>query len=98
MRMTLARFREHEGVIAPKLVGDGRVAFLYRMMYTWALVVGDINAGGAYDDRWCYHDRDVALAALADWDGTGEPDGWHRHPTSGRRRPDGARDAEYVAQ
>lgn len=39
-------------------------------------------------DRWCYETYEAASQALADWDcaaGT-EPDGWHRHPDSGRRR------------
>lgn len=30
------------------------------------------------------------------WDGTGEPDGWMRHPVSGRRRPGGDPGKEYV--
>jgi len=35
-----------------------------------------------------------AQRALAGWDGTGEPSGWHRHPSSGRRR--NAAGEEYV--
>jgi hypothetical protein len=30
------------------------------------------------------------------WDGTGEPEGWFRHPASGRRRPDCDPAQEYV--
>lgn len=38
----------------------------------------------------------VARAALDRWDGRGEPQGWHRHPASGRRRPDGDPAQEHV--
>ena len=34
--------------------------------------------------------------ALAAWNGSGEPDGWFRNPTDGRRRPDGDPAREYV--
>ena len=30
------------------------------------------------------------------WDGTGEPEGWMRHPSSGRRRPGGDPAQEHV--
>ena len=38
----------------------------------------------------------VAVATLETWDGVGEPTGWMRHPTTGRRRPDGDPSKEYV--
>ena len=40
-----------------------------------------------------------AQEALAAWDGAPgtEPQGWHRHPTSGRRRTDGKPELEHVA-
>ena len=37
-----------------------------------------------------------AVAALKEWDGVGEPKGWMRHPASGRRRPGGDPEQEYV--
>jgi len=30
------------------------------------------------------------------WDGEGEPDGWHRHPHSGRRRSNGDAALEVI--
>jgi len=39
-----------------------------------------------YEDRWCYHTKEAATAAFEAWNGEGEPDGWHRHPGTGRRR------------
>lgn len=97
MEVTLEQFSQLEGVVAPKLLPDGRVAFLYRLMFTCAVCVGPL-ADGCYDDRWCYHSEVAARAALDAWDGTGEPQGWHRHPFSGRRRPDGDAAREYVSR
>lgn len=47
-------------------------------------IVYDIDQTG-YNDRWCYHNYTDAVKALNNWDGMGEPEGWHRHPNSGRR-------------
>jgi hypothetical protein len=52
-----------------------------------------------YDDRWCFDTFGLALHALAEWQARGfegEPIGWHRHPDSGRRRPEGDPAKEYV--
>lgn len=49
-----------------------------------------------YDDEWCYEHYGQAVAAALAWDGEGEPEGWMRHPDSGRRRPNGDPAAEYV--
>jgi hypothetical protein len=66
-----------------KTFADGSQAALTPMMFTTAIVSG-INRYG-YEDRWCYHKVADAIKALAEWDGTGEPKGWHRHPSTGRR-------------
>lgn len=63
---------------------DFTVAAVFPFLYTWA-ILADINQYG-YVDRWCYKSLDDCLAALQAWDGHGEPTGWHRHPTTGRRR------------
>lgn len=62
---------------------------LYRYAFTVAIVKGvEMDTTTLYD-RWCYRTRLEASAALAAWDGmTGEPDGWLRHPASGRCRYD----------
>jgi hypothetical protein len=48
---------------------------------------------GLYHDVWLYDDFEVALAAVYTWAAVGqlrgEPYGWIRHPSSGRRRIDG---------
>jgi hypothetical protein len=76
---------KENGYTAVRLLSDGRWAALTKMTFTTAIIVGKVSDRWGYDDRWCYHDPVVALAALNAWDGTGEPLGWHRHPRSGRR-------------
>lgn len=63
---------------------DGRHCGVHRLIYHWTLHV-DVHEFG-YEDRYCYLTGTGASAALAAWDGTGDPVGWHRHPKSGRRR------------
>jgi hypothetical protein len=65
--------------------------------FTWAVIVGRYESAEMWhDDRWCYKTRTAAVAAGHVWDGTGEPVGWHRHPSTGRRRPDGDPGQEYL--
>jgi hypothetical protein len=56
------------------------------LMYTHAIIIGRLGDMTGYENRWCYESYDNAKAALDAWDGRGEPQGWHRHPISGRRR------------
>lgn len=73
---------------------NGRDAAITKLIFTYA-ILADITEWG-YGDRWCYHTYLDALLALTEWDGQIEPDGWHRHPDSGRRRPDGDGTKEYI--
>ena len=69
---------------------NGRDAALAPFIHTVA-IIADLTEWG-YGDRWCYANATDALIGLAEWisrDGEGEPEGWLRHPESGRRRPDG---------
>lgn len=74
----------------------GRWAAIQRFMFTFAIIVGRIGDRTGYDDRWCYHTYRDALHALEKWDGNGDPEGWHRHPKTGRRRDNGDPQYEYV--
>lgn len=67
-----------------------------RFVYTHAIIIGQYEDRVGMDDRWCYHSYQDALTALLNWDGQGEPQGWHRHPATGRRRPDGDASKEYI--
>jgi len=69
----------------PKLIGNGRYAGLSKMIFTTAIITGEVGDTAQYEDRWCYNGHEAAANALAMWDGTGEPTGWVRHPSSGRR-------------
>jgi hypothetical protein len=68
------------------------------LLYTAAILVGRPGVL-TYDDRWCYHSPEAAMAAAKAWEGPwpgSEPTGWHRHPATGRRRDDGQAASEYV--
>ncbi|WP_139339112.1 hypothetical protein [Marinobacter lutaoensis] len=69
---------------------NGRTAGVKPFLFTWA-IIADFTPSG-YKERWCYHSLTDALAALNDWDGNGEPDGWHRHVNTGRRRDEHGND------
>lgn len=72
---------------------DGRIIALTRFIHTWGLIV-DIDPTG-YADRYCYHHPVPALAAFLNWTGTGDPEGWHRQTSTGRRR-DPVTGAEWI--
>jgi hypothetical protein len=76
---------------------NGRDACITKMAFTYA-ILADLTEWG-YGDRWCYESIWDAMEALAEWslrDGEGEPQGWHRHPDTGRRRENGDPATEYV--
>jgi hypothetical protein len=78
---------------------DTRFACVSPFLYTTAIITGRYFDSYSLDNRWCYHDYPSALAALIEWAEAGfknEPMGWHRHPASGRRRPDGDWMQEHV--
>lgn len=65
----------------------GKFYCINRFLFTWA-ILADLHSEG-YEDRWCYNEYCEAKGALDDWEKngfTGEPEGWHRHPTTGRRK------------
>jgi hypothetical protein len=81
-----------------KLISHGkRWAAIMPLMYTHAIIIGRMFDYVSLEDRWCYSSLLRAHTALDMWNGTGEPEGWHRHPASGRRRTDGLAELEYVA-
>lgn len=87
---------EATGFIAKRDLPDGRYLAIVPFIYTFAIVIGtDVRF---YDDRWCFHYLEDALRQFKTWDPmtTPEPTGWHRHLSSGRRRPEGDAAREYV--
>jgi hypothetical protein len=77
-----------------KVLPNGDWAATHRFLFTTA-IVSDLHEYG-YEDRWCYHTQATAEQALEAWSGIGEPQGWHRHPGTGRRRPDGEAGKEHI--
>lgn len=63
----------------------GRRAWLCRFVFT-AAILEALEDDCGYRNRWCYSTMADARRALHEWDGTAEPEGWHRHIPSGRRR------------
>lgn len=77
---------------------DGRAIFLMPMFGSnLRLGIGELGAP-VMDDVWCYQapQTDLAWRAALGWDGQGEPEGWYRHPQTGRRRPGGDPAQEVV--
>lgn len=77
-----------------KLFDDGRYACVAPFLFTHAILLGRVGEQNSYDDRWCYATFEKAVAAIDSWDGAGEPEGWHRHPMTGRRRSEDGE--EYI--
>ena len=88
---------DEDGAVAERILPDGRELVVYRQMFTHKLMIGWPGLPWG-DDVWCYATRSAALAAMAEWDGEGEPAGWTRHPATGRRRPEGDPAQEYVRE
>jgi hypothetical protein len=95
----LAALAKNNGYLAPLPMGNGQWVAIYQFMFTAAILKGDMFDDDSYKDRWCFSSFGKAAVALAVWTAKGfegEPQGWHRHPDSGRRRPDGDASQEYI--
>lgn len=74
---------------------DGRIIAVHKLLHHYTLLV-DLDESG-YADRYCYPNYVQAVVGCMEWDGKGDPPGgWNRHPTTGRRRPDGDASREYI--
>lgn len=78
-----------------RILPDGRSLSLTRQIFNWKLGVSPTRDCGFYDSTWEYLDFDHAFTAYMTWDGDEEPEGWYRHPMSGRRRPEGDPTKEF---
>lgn len=79
--------------------GDDEWVSIERLLFHWTMKVGEVGDYCGYRTRYCYENYATALGAAAIWadaNWEGEPIGWHRHPDSGRRRPFGDPEREYV--
>jgi len=84
-------------IIMKKKTKDGRIVEIMPLTFGRArIIIGDGHT--FVDNGWWYDTPEAAVAALTEWDPDTqvEPEGWMRHPKSGRRRPDGDKSKEYV--
>ncbi len=82
-----------------RTLNDGRVVYLMPMLFGNLRLAVSPDAEAQWFDNhvYCYHDHDAAWRAALGWDGEGEPEGWYKHPPTGRRRPDGTPESEFIA-
>lgn len=81
-----------------RVLPDGRILELLPMAFgnvRLTITLPELD-GEAYEDGWCYHreGHGKAWIALLTWDGEGEPQGWNKHPFTGRYRRDGTPESE----
>lgn len=93
----LTKLTQEEGYHMPVILADGRYACVMPLLFTAAIIAGRVGDDG-YDNRWCYESTAAASLALLEWatNDDAEPDGWHRDPVTGRRRPEGDKSKEYT--
>lgn len=92
-------FLRSEGYADVKLYPEGGFYVGIRaLMFHWTMHLGMIGNLAFYEDAWCYEDEAKARAAFEAWDPESEPEptGWHRHPKTGRRRPGGDPNQEFI--
>jgi hypothetical protein len=98
--MTAAELQELQELarkpIVRRVLDDGRIVELWRTVFNLRITITlPENDGMCWNDAWCFRDIGAAFTAALSWDGEGEPDGWIKHPPSGRARPDGTPASEY---
>ena len=71
-----------------KQLPTGEWAAVHDFYVTAGIVVGIALHDGSYRSRYCYEHRHEAEAALAQWDGTGDPPGpWIKQKPEERLGP-----------
>ena len=80
-----------------RVLDDGRVLYLQPMLAGNLRISlsGDEHDFG-FHSNYCFHDSLEAWRSAIGWDGQGDPEGWVRHIETGRRRPDGDAEREYI--
>lgn len=78
----------------PTVLPTGNLAFIRPVHGMEELLLFQVATGEVRCvDRWTYP-RPLGAAALAEWNGSGEPAGWSFHPASGRSGPEPAQQNE----
>ena len=85
------------GVVAERQLPDSRVIQITPQLFGQARLAIGPKGSTVYDDEWEYPSTLSAINAAGPWDLTQpEPDGWTRHPSTGRRRSHGDASQEYI--
>jgi hypothetical protein len=98
LTLTFSPTELHEmGYIAARQLSNGEWAGVAPMTFGKGRLCTGLTLLG-YEDGWCYASHEEAITALFAWDTdvSEEPEGWFRHPTSGRRRAGGDATTETV--
>ena len=85
------------GYTAWRELPDGTIIAVGPMAFGNGRLFMDINSNG-YEDCYCYDSLELAEKSMNEYDAQSgvEPQGWKRHPYSGRRRINGDPETEYV--
>lgn len=92
-------FMLQNGAVYWREVGD-EVHIVYDFGYNGRLCM-DNNIYG-YEHFYCFSSVELTVKALDEFaeavqtNPNAEPEGWHRHSNTGRRRPDGDKSKEYI--
>jgi hypothetical protein len=91
-------FDPNEGCLGHEILETCHISVWKITGYMYNLCVSSRWHAGIYDNVYNYSTAKGALEAMKSWDGTEEhePEGWFRHPATGRRRPDGDKSKEYI--
>ncbi len=79
-------------------MGDGHCLIVARLLFHWTVRRSEIGNFDSYIERWCYAAPLLAEASIIEWRSRGfegEPLGWHKHPDTGRVRPNGDPSKEH---
>jgi hypothetical protein len=82
-----------------EVYGDGNYVAYYPLLMHWTIISGHLDLTYGYEDRWCFGDQKNVEDCFNAWkakDFNGEPEGWVRHPKTGRRRINGDPATEYI--
>lgn len=76
---------------------DGSIMAVGPMAFGNGRLFLEVNING-YEDCYCYDSLELAKKSMDEFvpESGIEPQGWKRHPFSGRRRPNGDATKEYV--
>lgn len=87
------------GMIASRLFADGTLIGIEPQLHTNRICIAYKGTEPrCWDDIWCYEKDIDVIAVIREWKypEVAEPEGWHRNPTTGRRRPNGDASEEYI--